>query len=605
MTPKRVSNEEARARCSEKSLTPLQEFPGRVSATWQVRCTKCGSVFKTSLTAITSAKMFGCASCSRSYEAKKKGFRLTSASLKKAGWKLETSFEMYKDSRSKVVVRHLSCGNETTGFPHLLLSKKCQCEIDSELEQRLSKGIEVASRKGGKLLDDRYVNSKHKARWQCKKGHTWRAQWGSVVAADGSWCPYCSGRLPTKGINDLGTVNRPLAEQFDSEKNKPQEAHDFLPNSHKKVWWLCNLGHSYQAILSNRHLLGNGCPYCSNHRVLEGFNDLQHLEPYVASLWHPKKNSTKPSQVTRTANKKAFWLCANGHETHSLISTKVATRGGCPTCSGKVLARGFNDLKTKRPDLADCWHPDLNGSLSPEDVTAFSNKKVWWLCSKGHHWRKDVGGRAQGRGCPYCAFKKCWPGFNDLATTHPDMLEEWDFGKNEVSPSSIIAGGKHTVIWNCQEHGNYQASTLARCFGAKSGCPSCAESGFRVIHSGLVYLLENTDLGARKIGITNTHKTRRRVDAFINRGWRLINSWEDSDGKIIQQLERALLKTWLQGQLGMNAFLSNDEMSSLNGYTETFSMDGPSNLEIIEKGTELYDELKKSRDKDPELFRLG
>ena len=49
----------------------------------------------------------------------------------------------------------------------------------------------------------------------------------------------------------------------------------------KKVWWTCSKGHDYQATINHRSN-GSGCPYCSNYKVLTGYNDLATINP---ELW--------------------------------------------------------------------------------------------------------------------------------------------------------------------------------------------------------------------------------------------------------------------------------------------------------------------------------
>ena len=45
----------------------------------------------------------------------------------------------------------------------------------------------------------------------------------------------------------------------------------------------------------------------------------------------------------------------------------------------------------------------MNGTLTPNDVTAGSQRKGWWLCPNcGHEWEAVIGSRSQGRGCPEC-----------------------------------------------------------------------------------------------------------------------------------------------------------------------------------------------------------
>jgi hypothetical protein len=62
-----------------------------------------------------------------------------------------------------------------------------------------------------------------------------------------------------------------------------------------------------------------------------------------------------------------------------------------------------NCLETLNPSLAKEWHPTANGSLTARDVRPRSNKKVWWLCGKGHEWQASIDGRSRGNGCPYCS----------------------------------------------------------------------------------------------------------------------------------------------------------------------------------------------------------
>jgi hypothetical protein len=59
--------------------------------------------------------------------------------------------------------------------------------------------------------------------------------------------------------------------------------------------------------------------------------------------------------------------------------------------------------------LADEWHATRNKGIDPSKVSAGSNKKVWWKCSRGHDFLKSPNGRtnngrASGRigGCPSC-----------------------------------------------------------------------------------------------------------------------------------------------------------------------------------------------------------
>lgn len=105
------------------------------------------------------------------------------------------------------------------------------------------------------------------------------------------------------------------------------------------------------------------------------------------------------------------------------------------------LIVGQNDLAKVNPDLAAEWHPSKNGSLLPSQITAGSNRKVWWLGKCGNEWQAVVSSRTRGNGCPFCANKRVLPGFNDLATTYPEIAEEWNYKRNgALSPEDFTYG---------------------------------------------------------------------------------------------------------------------------------------------------------------------
>ena len=63
---------------------------------------------------------------------------------------------------------------------------------------------------------------------------------------------------------------------------------------------------------------------------------------------------------------------------------------GCPYCAGNVLLKDYNDLQTANLALAAEWNYDKNDGLTPENVTANNNKKVWWRCQEGHEWQASI-----------------------------------------------------------------------------------------------------------------------------------------------------------------------------------------------------------------------
>ena len=102
-------------------------------------------------------------------------------------------------------------------------------------------------------------------------------------------------------------------------------------------------------------------------------------------------------------------------------------------------------------------------------VSSRSNRKLRWRCKLGHEWDAIVFSRTRppGNGCPFCGNRKVLAGFNDLASTHPQIGAQavgWD-------PATVIAGSGRKRRWRCELGHEWDASPAARVKGA--GCLVC------------------------------------------------------------------------------------------------------------------------------------
>ena len=243
--------------------------------------------------------------------------------------------------------------------------------------------------------------------WKCSQcGHEWQAIVNN--RSKGSGCPVCAIKkrnTTSRETQCLSEFNSQLASEWDYVKNKHLSPNEISANSHKKIWWKCKTcGYEWQAVIYNRNN-GTGCPHCSNKAVWVGHNDLATTNPELAAEWHPTKNGTlTPKDVLGGSDKKIWWKCKTcGYEWQAVLGNRT-NGAGCPYCSNNVVWVGHNDLATTNPELAAEWHPTKNGNITPKDVPANSNKKVWWLGKCGHEWRATVSNRSKsnGTGCPVC-----------------------------------------------------------------------------------------------------------------------------------------------------------------------------------------------------------
>lgn len=209
-------------------------------------------------------------------------------------------------------------------------------------------------------------------------------------------------------------------------------------------------------------------------RLVDG--SLASVAPALAAEWHPTRNGTvTPDEVTSSSNYQRFWWrCQNcGHDWMATPNNRVRGKG-CPACAGRVTTPQ-NSLTALRPELASEWDSEINGSLTPEDVTPGSGRVVGWICPEGHRYRAAIDLRTiNGTGCPVCAGLAVVPGVNDLATTHPDVADMWHPTDNgALTARRVTAGSGARVVWWCRTHQYAWTATVASRALAGRGCPVC------------------------------------------------------------------------------------------------------------------------------------
>lgn len=194
-----------------------------------------------------------------------------------------------------------------------------------------------------------------------------------------------------RGVNDLKTAFPNIAKEAVGV-----DTSFIYKNSRSKITWQCNLGHQWEAeVRSRTKVNGTGCPFCSNKKVLSGFNDIKTLSPTVSLSAH----GWDPSLVLNGSAKVKEWVCEKGHvwKTQVLLRTKYGK--GCPICSNKVILKGFNDLETRFPSIAKQAH-----GWDPSSVFPNSMKKLEWLCECGKTWKATPNNRVSNlSGCPFCS----------------------------------------------------------------------------------------------------------------------------------------------------------------------------------------------------------
>jgi hypothetical protein len=370
-----------------------------------------------------------------------------------------------------------------------------------------------------------------KKRWKCANGHIWDAIVKNRIPPQQSGCPYCTGRLATKGENDMKTLYPEIAKQ----------AHGWDPStvtikSGLKKEWKCEHGHTWSARVAERTPPeSSGCPYCSGNKAWRGFNDIKTLFPQLAT----EADGWDPGEITPGSGRKVKWKCKEGHTWQASPNDRTPpTSAGCPYCSGNKCLTGFNDLQTIYPEIARQAF-----GWDPSKVTPGSRKKLEWRCNIGHTWKSQVNDRTppSSCGCPYCSGAKVLAGFNDLLSRFPDLASE----ANGWNPAEYTSKSGRKVKWICPKGHQWEAPINNRTVN-NTGCPECAQYGFKTAEDAYFYLM--TRPGEQQIGITN-NLDRRVQDHSVN-GWTLIDHAGPRPGREILDLE-IKIKRWLKERIGV------------------------------------------------------
>lgn len=275
--------------------------------------------------------------------------------------------------------------------------------------------------------------------------------------------------------------------------------------------WRCAADetHVWKAAVRKRTSRGDGCPYCSNKKILVGFNDLTTTHPEVAVEWDDERDILT---VFGGSGYRAQWKCQTdpSHVWHATVSKRTGRGDRCPDCSNKRVTAGANDLATTHPSLAS----QLADPRLAAAVLAGSPAYVDWRCELGHVWSARIADRVtRDTGCGYCSSKRVLVGFNDLATTHPTIAAEME--DDSFTPRDVMPGSKTIVGWRCADGHVWRARVANRAQNGV-GCPQCSAQSFASsFENEVADYIESLGLGIERSVRRFKGKGVAELDIFI------------------------------------------------------------------------------------------
>ena len=243
--------------------------------------------------------------------------------------------------------------------------------------------------------------------------------------------------------------NAQLMAEWDWEKNNALglDPRKLTIGSHKHAFWKC-IEHKtiFEQEIRARAIGERACSQCydewknsnTRERYIKGKKVLAETHPKLVEEWVSCNNPKfTPQTCVAGSNVKVKWKCKKcGGEYEAYVSNRTLRGSSCPYCANRKVLIGYNDLQSQFPELVAEW--SNKNIINPTEVTAHSNKKVYWVCPLGHDdYLMSIKQRSNRQGCPICA-QQSQTSFPEqaiyfyLKQAFPDTVNRYIFDGREI-----------------------------------------------------------------------------------------------------------------------------------------------------------------------------
>lgn len=253
-----------------------------------------------------------------------------------------------------------------------------------------------------------------------------------------------------------------IAAQWHPSLNGDLKPTDVSVGSNKLVWWLCPIsGGEWKTSPNKRTRKGKdssaASPFQLGLRVKIGYNDLAITHPDLSQEWDDEKNGDlTPTMVTAGSEKKVWWICPETGGSYEAVVNKRVSGTGSPFLAGKKVLKGYNDLLSQQPELAQYFSE--NNSEKADEVFVGTTKKYLWVCPTYNiEYEDSVRNRVKNTtspgksvtNSPFTTGQRVIPHINSVQAVHPEMTKQWDYDKNDLKPDEVFAQSNKKFWWKC------------------------------------------------------------------------------------------------------------------------------------------------------------
>ena len=282
------------------------------------------------------------------------------------------------------------------------------------------------------------------------------------------------------------------------------------------------------------HLSGKGCRKCVGNSPLT-FEEFEQRAQKVHGDRYDYSNV-----LIKNVDKKIAIRCKDHGIFHQVL--KIHLKGyNCPKCGRASTKKHLGHNTTRFVEDARKCHGYKYDYTKSKYVNALSNLTI--ICPKHGEFSQKPASHIRGVGCPKCGTESA--AALRVRTTKDYVEEAKTVHGNKYDYSKSIYKTMHDKVEVvCPEHGSFCVLASSHVKSNQSGCPDCAESGFKPNLPGILYYIAITsDTGEilYKIGITNL-SVEKRFPVIDREKIRIVKLWRFEWGAEAAKLEKDILK---------------------------------------------------------------
>lgn len=279
----------------------------------------------------------------------------------------------------------------------------------------------------------------------------------SRIKRNGFYCTKCEATFDTAihvNVKPLSYTDKHLLDQLVKNHIKKNMI-DCLSNI-VATWKCIECNGEYECSVVKRHQ--EGCPYCSDKKMLKGLNTLKETHPYLEKFWI-NGNKRLFSDYWHKSFDVLNWKCPCCNIQFQCSPVEMISRTNlensnfetCPNnCDWNKMVFN-NDIFHNSPRLRKEWSKKNNIPVHLA-LSHIETKKYWWNCSicQGEYLCSIPIRREVIDSCPYCNDEQPLKGYNTISDIHPELTSYWSSKNTQKIDEITLSEAKNKkYIWLC------------------------------------------------------------------------------------------------------------------------------------------------------------